>query len=448
MNPSSASPATTLSQTRGCPPRKATRPSPSRAERTVLSLLGRLQHGTLELHGPHEAPGRRVFPGSISQAPRAAMHLLDDTVHARVLAGGDIGLAEAYIEGRWTTPDLRTLLDLFMRNRESLERAVYGSRLGTLVHRLAHWLRRNSRRGSRRNIEAHYDLGNHFYAAWLDETMNYSSAWFGDDPDLPLAQAQQRKVRRALDAAGVGQGSRLLEIGCGWGAVAEAAARRGAEVVGVTLSREQLAWAERRLRDLGLDGAADLRLQDYRDLAAECERAGRRYDAIVSIEMLEAVGREWWPTYFDTLRRCLRDGGRACVQVITIRDDLFERYVRSTDFIQQYVFPGGLLPSDASFRAAAARAGFDVVDELAFGADYARTLAHWRRDFHAQRSRIASLGHDERFLRLWDFYLAYCEAAFATGQTDVRQYTLVQARAGGSSESSRRLGPVPRRSAG
>lgn len=355
---------------------------------------------------------------------RASMHLHDEAVFARVLQGGDIGLAEAYVDGQWTTPDLRDLLELFMRNRDSLERAVYGSRIGTLVYRLTHWMRRNSRRGSRRNIEAHYDLGNDFYTAWLDPTMNYSSAWFGDTPSLTLPEAQQRKVGRALDEAGVGAGSSLLEIGCGWGAVAEAAALRGAHAVGVTLSREQLVYARRRLDEAGAAARTDLRLQDYRDLAAECARTGHRYDGIVSIEMFEAVGRAYWPAYFETLRQCLRPGGRACVQSIVIRDELFDRYVQSTDFIQQYIFPGGLLPSAGVFRAEAARAGLEVTNELAFGNDYARTLAEWRRAFHARRAHIESLGYDERFMRLWDFYLAYCEAAFATGQTDVVQFTL------------------------
>jgi len=425
------------------PPNEASaagRARPSRAARTVLALLARLRHGALDLHGLHGTShfqGTEPQDNAASSTPlRATLHVHDEQVYARVLKSGDIGLAEAFVEGQWSTPDLRGLLELFMRNRAALDSVVYGSRLGTLLHRLTHWLRRNTRRGSRRNIEAHYDLGNEFYAAWLDPTMNYSSAWFGDAPATTLAEGQHRKVARALDEAGVGPGQSLLEIGCGWGAVAEAAVQRGAQMVGVTLSREQLAYAERRLQALHAPLRADLRLQDYRDLAAECERSGRRYDGIVSIEMFEAVGRAWWPTYFDTLARCLKPGGRACVQVIVIRDDLFERYVRSTDFIQQYIFPGGLLPSASAFRAEAARAGLEVCNELAFGADYARTLAEWRHAFHAQRARIESLGYDERFMRLWDFYLAYCEAAFATGQTDVAQFTLRHAQ--GAASAARR----------
>ena len=402
-------------------------PPSSRAARTVLSLLGKLQHGTLDLHAPW---GSRLFrhplaaPGAPPPELRASMHLHDEAVFGQVLKSGDIGLAESYVEGRWTTPDLKRLLELFMRNRESLQRAVYGSPLGMLVHRLTHWARRNSRRGSRRNIEAHYDLGNEFYAAWLDPTMNYSSAWWDGDFSLPLQQAQERKVQRALDEARVGAGDTLLEIGCGWGAVAQAAVERGALVVGVTLSHEQLAYARQRLQGIERPHQVDLRLQDYRDLAAEVARRGRRYDGIVSIEMFEAVGRTYWPGYFEALAGCLEPGGRACVQVIVIRDDLFARYLRSTDFIQQYVFPGGLLPSAEVFRAEAVKGGLEVVRELAFGADYARTLALWRASFHAERRRIEALGYDERFMRLWDFYLAYCEAAFATRQTDVVQFTL------------------------
>ena len=222
--------------------------------------------------------------------------------------------------------------------------------VGLALHRLRHALNRNSRRGSSKNVHAHYDLGNAFYALWLDPTMNYSSAWFDGKPDQPLAQAQQAKVRRALAQAGVTRGARVLEIGCGWGALAEVAAREyGARVTGVTLSTEQLAWGRRRMDTAGLAARSDLRLEDYRDLAAKHE--ADPFDAIVSIEMFEAVGREYWDGYFDTLRRCLKPGGRACIQSITIRDDLFERYLRSTDFIQQYIFPGGLLPSISAFEA-------------------------------------------------------------------------------------------------
>jgi cyclopropane-fatty-acyl-phospholipid synthase len=290
-----------------------------------------------------------------------------------------------------------------------------------LLYRAKHLFNRNSRRGSAKNIHAHYDLGNAFYALWLDPTMNYSSAWFDGAQHGDLVQAQWAKVRRALAECGVGAGDRVLEIGCGWGALAECAARDfGAVVTGVTLSSEQLTWARQRLADAALP--ADLRYQDYRELAAD--GAGGSFDAIVSIEMFEAVGVAYWPGYFATLKRELKPGGRACVQSITIRDDLFERYQRSTDFIQQYIFPGGMLPSPAAFRAAAAAAGLEVVAELDFGPDYAETLRRWRARFHAADAQVRQLGFDARFVRIWEFYLAYCEAAFETGSTSVMQFTL------------------------
>ena len=417
--------ATTLSRTDfAAPAAERSRhapPAPGRAERLVTALLQRIDGEAIELRTPARS---YRFGRSDGAGGAATLQVHDPAVFARVLRSGDIGMAEAFIDGQWTTPDLPALLAALGRQRVLLQRAVYGSFWGSLLYRLTHAARRNTRAGSRRNIHAHYDLGNAFYAEWLDATMNYSSAWFDGDAAMPLAAAQQRKMARALDEAGVGGGSRVLEIGCGWGAVAEAAARRGAHLTGVTLSTEQLAWGRERLRAAGLGERADLRLQDYRDLAAE----GRRYDAIVSIEMVEAVGRAFWPGYFDTLKACLAPGGRACIQSIVIRDDLFARYARGTDFIQQYVFPGGMLPSAAVFREQAARAGLAVRRELAFGADYARTLRAWRDRFHARREAIAALGFDDRFMRLWDFYLAYCEAAFETGQTDVIQFTLEHLR--------------------
>ena len=395
---------------------------PGRAARSVLAMLQGLEHGTLDLHTPWGQ--HRLGNGA---GPLVQMQVHDASLFARVLRDGDIGLAEAWMDGHWHTPDLPELLALLMQHRSALERAVYGSLWGRVLHRLLHGLRRNTRGGSRRNVQAHYDLGNAFYALWLDDTMNYSSALYAGEPGLSLAQAQNRKVARALDEAGIAAGSKVLEIGCGWGAVAEAAARRGANVVGVTLSHEQLAWARQRLAVQGLDGQASLRLQDYRDLPADTARQGWRYDAVVSIEMIEAVGRAYWPAYFQTLAATLAPGGRACVQSIVIRDDLFDRYARGSDFIQKHVFPGGMLPCPAEIHAQAGRAGLVVLRELAFGRDYATTLRLWRAAFLAQREPVLGQGFDERFVRLWDFYLAYCEAAFTTGQTNVVQYTLAHA---------------------
>jgi len=409
------------------------------AARTVLSLLRRLRHGTLDLQlpdgrqmrlGAEPAPGpasrstAQAAPSTYARrehpaGAHAALRVLDWEVCSAVLRSGDIGFAESFIEGHWTTPDLAALLRLFIANRDEIESVIYGSWWGSIAYRLKHLLNRNSRRGSRRNIHAHYDLGNAFYRLWLDETMNYSSALFEGDFTRGSAQAQTAKVRRALDQCALAPGAKLLEIGCGWGALAqEAAAGYGARVTGVTLSTEQLAHGQERMARCGLTGHVDLRLQDYRDID------DGPYDAVASIEMFEAVGREYWDGYFQTVHRLLAPTGRACIQTITIRDDLFERYVRSTDFIQQYIFPGGMLPSPQAFRTHAWRAGLEVVDEHAFGRDYAETLRRWRADFLARDAQVRRLGFDTRFMRIWEFYLAYCEAAFDTGNTDVVQFTL------------------------
>ena len=386
--------------------------------RRILALLRRLPVGTLDLQMPD---GTQARFGSGAE-PRAAIRLADWSVCRMALKRGDIGFAEAFIEGRWSSPDIVALLQLFLSNRDALEQLIFGSWWGGLLARVRHLFNRNSRRGSRRNIHAHYDIGNPFYRLWLDETMNYSSALFEGDLTRPMAQAQRAKILRALREVQLQPGQRVLEIGCGWGALAECAAGDfNAQVVGLTLSDEQLAFARERMQRTGLSDRADLRLQDYRDVM-QAER--EPFDAVVSIEMFEAVGRAYWGDYFRTLRDALKPGGHACIQSITIRDDLFERYVRSTDFIQQYIFPGGMLPSAEVFRAEARKAGLEVVNEFAFGTDYAETLRRWRAAFLARDGQVRQLGFDTRFMRIWEFYLAYCEAAFATGSTNVVQFTL------------------------
>ncbi|WP_418318238.1 class I SAM-dependent methyltransferase [Piscinibacter sakaiensis] len=393
-------------------------PTAPPAARAVFGLLKQVRNGHMSVHLPD---GNTMSFGTPADgAPNAAIRLHNWNVCTAVMKSGDIGLAETYIDGDWSTPDLPALLTLFVGNRDQLETVVYGTWWGSLLYRLKHLFNRNSRRGSKKNIHAHYDLGNEFYRLWLDPTMNYSSGWFDGDQSQPLADAQRAKMRRALREAGVGPGKRLLEIGCGWGALAEcAAAEFGASVSGVTLSSEQLQWATGRLRDAGLQG--DLRYQDYRDID------DGPYDAIASIEMFEAVGREYWPSFFETINRQLKPGGKACIQSITIRDDLFDRYVDSTDFIQQYIFPGGLLPSPSEFRRAAERAGLKVVNELDFGQDYALTLKRWRVAFQQRDAEVQRLGFDRRFMRIWEFYLVYCEAAFAMRNTSVMQFTLQRA---------------------
>ncbi len=405
MNTTTASP---LSLPAGAPP----------AARTILNLLQRLRHGTLTVQMPDGSA--RVFGNGA--LPHAAITLKNWNVCSAALKSGDIGFAECYIAGDWTTPQLTDLLRVFICNRHEVESVIYGNWLGRLAYRIRHLLNRDSKANSKKNIHAHYDLGNAFYELWLDETMNYSSASFEGDAQLGLVDAQHAKVRRALRMVGAKPGDRILEIGCGGGALAENATTEfGSSITGVTLSTEQLAFANARMQRLGTQSQADLRLQDYRDIA------DGPFDAVCSIEMVEAVGREYWPTYFETVARQLKPGGRACIQSIVIQDALFERYINGTDFIQQYIFPGGCLPCPREFRAQAQAAGLTVVDEFAFGVDYATTLRLWREKFLAERARVLQLGFDERFIRTWEFYLAYCEAGFAQGDIDVVQYTLHKA---------------------
>ena len=395
------------------------------AARATLKLLLRLKHGTLTV----KLPDGSVQRFGNGQEPQASLHLLNWNVCRAALKSGDIGFAESYIAGDWTTPHLTELLQVFIVNRKEVEDVIYGTWLGRFAYRVKHFLNRNTKANSQKNIHAHYDLGNAFYALWLDDTMNYSSAIF-ETPETTMKDAQHAKVRRALRMVQIKPGDRLLEIGCGWGALAEKAVQEfEANVVGVTLSTEQLQWANKRMqRQATSAGAAtcDLRLQDYRDIGKVTDSGTQdaAFDAICSIEMVEAVGREYWPEYFQTVHRLLKPGGYACIQSIVIADTLFERYLTSTDFIQQYVFPGGCLPSPTAFRAQATAAGLELVDEFSFGQDYARTLQLWREQFAAQEAHVLQLGFDQRFIRIWEFYLSYCEAAFLEANTDVVQYTL------------------------
>jgi cyclopropane-fatty-acyl-phospholipid synthase len=408
MNPTTTS-APVISSTQAMPA----------AARRVVSLLQRLQHGTLHVQWPD---GRvEQFGSANGEGLNATLHLHSYAPLTQAMKSGDIGFAESYIAGEWTTNNLAELLQLLVANRRDMEELIYGNWLGRLFYRVRHLLHRNTRSNSKKNIHAHYDLGNAFYELWLDPTMNYSSAWFDNDRSKPMAQAQTAKVRRALRMVDAKAGDRILEIGCGWGALAELGGQEfGAHMSGVTLSHEQLAFANQRMQIQGLAATSNLRLQDYRDID------DGPYDAICSIEMLEAVGQEYWPTYFESVARLLKSGGKACVQTIVIDDSLFDRYVKSTDFIQQYIFPGGCLPCPREFRAHAERAGLKVIDELAFGLDYAETLRRWRHQFMADKAQVLQLGFDERFIRIWEFYLAYCEAAFEQHNTDVVQYTLVK----------------------
>jgi cyclopropane-fatty-acyl-phospholipid synthase len=391
--------------------------TPPAAAQAVMRLLNNISCGHLTVHLPNGT--QRTFGPHAGEHATIVLH--NWNVCSAALKSGDIGFAESFIAGDWSSPDLVALLNFFVANRKAMDDVIFGKWWGRLAYRVKHLLNRNTKANSRKNIHAHYDLGNAFYLLWLDETMNYSSALFEGNTQQSLPQAQHAKVRRALSMAGVQPGHRVLEIGCGWGALAEkGAAEFGAHMTGVTLSTEQLAYAQDRLARLGLSERADLRLQDYRDIADE------PFDAICSIEMIEAVGQEYWPTYFETVNRLLKPGGRACIQAITIRNDLFARYLKSTDFIQQYIFPGGCLLSPETVEQQAAQAGLKVVDSLAFGKDYGLTCKLWRERFVAQREAVLALDFDERFMRIWEFYLAYCEAGFEAGDIDVVQFTLAK----------------------
>lgn len=390
----------------------------SRALRSVVGrLLSTVQAGRLELRLPDGS--RQVAQGERA-GPSASIEIHRWRALARLAGAGDIGLASAYRDGDWSSDDLVALLEFGLANESAWASTLAGSRLARMFARVLHRRHDNTRRGSRRNIAFHYDLGNAFYRQWLDADLIYSSALYrGDETSLEAAQAAKlERIVELLQVDTLDASSSTLEIGCGWGALALALARRQpGRVTGLTLSTEQLAHARERVREAGVDARVDLRLQDYRDVEG-------RHDRIVSIEMLEAVGEAWWPTYFDTLRERLKPGGRAVIQVITIADSQFESYRRGADFIQRFIFPGGMLPSPGALRAQIDRAGLALAGAETFGESYARTLVEWRRRFEAAWPSIAPLGFDESFRRLWRYYLCYCEAGFHAGRVDVGLYVI------------------------
>jgi len=381
---------------------------------TFFGIALKIETGTFEVTLPD---GRCFFAEGARPGPAGRITVLNRDFFARLVREGDLGFSEMYLDGWWETPDLQALLDVILVNNDSLGRGFPGMALVRAYEQLRHWLRSNTRRGARRNIAYHYDLGNEFYARWLDPSMTYSSALFtGQGEDL--AQAQANKYAAICDRIGVQPGDHILEIGCGWGGFAEYAIReREARVTGLTLSREQQAYARRRLFEAGLADRAEIVLRDYRD-----ERGV--YDGIASIEMFEAVGERYWPAYFRTLRERLRPGAMAGLQIITIADGLFSQYRRQTDFIQKYIFPGGMLPSPAALRSEAERAGLALLGSIEFGESYSRTLREWRERFQNQWDDIRALGFDERFSRMWNFYLASCAACFMARTTDVTQMSL------------------------
>ncbi|VWC78456.1 cyclopropane-fatty-acyl-phospholipid synthase [Burkholderia lata] len=386
------------------------------AAKAFVALLRRIRHGYLTLVTPD---GARLVFGNPHERPAAALRIRDWRACGAILRCGDIGLADAYRAGWIDAPDLVPLVRLALRNQDTVAPTIDGGRLAQLWYALRHRLRANSRTGSRRNIHAHYDLGNAFYALWLDRTWTYSSACFDGDPTRSLEDAQLAKYRRIVDTLGLRAGMRVLEIGCGWGGFAEHAARLGIHVDALTISREQHAFAVRRIAQAGLADRARILLRDYRD-------ATGRYDAIVSIEMFEAVGEAFWPTYFRTVERCLKPGARALIQSITIDDARFDTYRASSDFIRETIFPGGMLPGRTRFIAAARRIGLAAESVFAFGDDYARTLHVWSEAFESQLDTIRGQGFDDAFIRTWRLYLAYCEAAFLERRTDVVHFVVAR----------------------
>ncbi|MXU66587.1 SAM-dependent methyltransferase [Oceanomicrobium pacificus] len=380
----------------------------------VHAIIKRMSIGTLDLYLPD---GRCYSVGQAGTGPHGEIRILNPGFFGRVMRDGELGFAEAYMDGWWDTPDLMALMDVLLLNNAEVGRRLPGAGFLRAIERARHWLRSNTKTQARKNISYHYDLGNEFYGLWLDESMTYSSALYRTDEE-PLVKAQEQKYAAICDSIGVKQGDSLLEIGCGWGGFAEYAARhRGAKVTGLTISREQHDYAKERMFKAGLNERVDIVMRDYRD-----ERGA--YDGIASIEMFEAVGEKYWPVYFDTVKSRMAPGGRACLQIITIADRWFDSYRKGVDFIQKYVFPGGMLPSPTALRAEIAKSGMTLLDSHEFGHSYSLTLREWFDGFNAQWDTIASMGFDDRFRRLWNFYLASCAAAFNAGTTDVTQVTL------------------------
>jgi len=385
--------------------------------RRALALLRRtIAEGSLTVQWP--GGGRTRVQGA-APGLDAELIIVDWRAVRRMIVGGGVGVAEAYVDGDWETPDLPGLVEFVARNRRLAGHGMRPHPIAQWQARLRHWLRHNNPSGSRRNIAFHYDMGNAFFDAWLDPSMTYSSAVFeGDGQDL--ADAQRNKYARLLDRLGARPGERLLEVGCGWGGFARyAAAERGLEVTALTISREQYELARRRVHEDGLAEKVEVVMRDYR---AE----DGRYDHVASIEMFEAVGEAYWPAFFAKIAQCLKPGGRAALQIITIDDALFESYRRGVDFIQAHIFPGGMLPSEGALRREVAMAGLAWHEAEWFGQHYARTLAEWRRRFQAAWPELTRQGFDGDFRRLWTYYLAYCEGGFRAGNIDVAQIALAR----------------------
>jgi cyclopropane-fatty-acyl-phospholipid synthase len=379
--------------------------------RKALQFALQIDVGALDIDFPGD---KRVRIEGKSQGPEAKLIVHNYRIADRILAGGDVGVAEAYFAGDWSSPNITQFLELFCRNSHLMETLLAKKPLIKAWLNLIHWLNSNTKFGSRRNISRHYDLGNAFYEKWLDQSMTYSSALFETGAN-DMETAQKAKYRSLADETQIREGDEILEIGCGWGGFAEYLATvRGAKVKALTISREQYDYARSRIAKAGLNEQVQICFQDYRDETGT-------YDKIVSVEMFEAVGEKYWPVFFNQMNQSLRPGGLAGLQIITIQDRFFEHYRRTTDFIQRYIFPGGMLPSPKKLNELGEKHGLSLSSEKIFGQDYARTLAEWRERFHDAWPKIQPLGFDDKFRTMWSYYLSYCEAGFRAGNIDVRQ---------------------------
>ena len=386
------------------------------AQGILFFLLQNLKGGELQVALPD---GEVVTFGKSSADGAAVLKVHNNAFFNRTLRHGAMGFAESYMDGQWSSPDIAKLLILFNNNMTMLQKSIGKNRLTQWLNRIIHILRPNTREGAKRNIHAHYDLGNEFYALWLDATMTYSSALFRDSQQT-LRDAQTEKYRALAASTNIGPDDHVLEIGCGWGGFAEFAAREiGCKVTGITISNEQLVFAQNRIAMAGLSDKVDFRFCDYRDLEEQ-------FDRIVSIEMFEAVGESYWPTYFEQVHNCLKPGGKAGLQIITISEQRFESYRKKTDFIQRYIFPGGMLPSPERLDREFASADLSLLAREDFAHDYARTLEEWRHRFLDVWPEVKALGFDNRFRNMWEYYLAYCEAGFSTGSIDVSHFTVTR----------------------
>ena len=379
----------------------------------VLNKLTMMQHGSVEL----TIPGGKTFTfNAPNPGPHGICVMHNWGLPRKALAGGSLGAAESYMDGDWDSPDVTGFLELFLANSRGAGADSFFKRnfLLNWATSFRHWMNRNSKTGSKRNIAAHYDLGNKFYTQWLDQTMTYSSGIFRDGANS-LKEAQQAKYQSLVDRTDIKPEHHVLEIGCGWGGFAEHAAKNvGCKVTCLTISEEQYKFAKERIEKAGLSDLVEIKFQDYRDETG-------KYDRIVSIEMFEAVGEQYWPSYFDQVKNCLKPGGKAGVQIITIAEEDYPHYRATPDFIQKYIFPGGMLPTAQILKDMGEKFGLNQISTRAFGYDYAATLEEWRHRFWKAWPSIKPLGFDERFKRMWEFYFHYCEAGFKRDTIDVRQ---------------------------